>query len=256
MEKIYPYLIDSKRMTGYYELLMEEKFKLRIFNKKKDKEIYDYFLPYARNYMFWTFNLDMVKEFEDTPKNLKGPICDNYNCNIFEKGKTKVVCFKTGVCFAITGDQKVLKQLIKYEEKNKMQEINLREDTSYDVPNKYKKYKEAKLFAFVLELYKMIYLNKVEKAMQNPSKFDVARNSYADFTKNVFNIKVSDKDDYCEKVAKDLQLNEKHVAIDNEFDLLYKNSRLNKNLTVEKIAIALMVVFIIIAMLNLGREFL
>ena len=250
-EKIYPYLIESNRMTGYYELLMEEKFNLRVFNKKKDKDIYDYFLPLTRNYMFWTFNLDKVKEFEDTPKSLKGPICDGYDCNVFEKENTKVVCFKTGICFIVTDDEKIVKKLVKYEEKQKMQEINLREDESYECP-KYKKYGEAKLFAFILELYKMIYLNKIEKAIQNPDKFDVARKSYVSFTQNVFNVSISDKDDYCDKVEKDLKLNEKHLAVDNEFDLVYKNNKLNNNQTIEKVAITLFVVVIIIGILNLG----
>ena len=252
MERIYPYLIDSSRMTGYYEILMGDNYKLRIFNKKKDKEIYDYFLPLVRNYMFWTFNLDKVKEFEKTPRDLKGPICDSYECNIFEKGNTKVVCFKAGICFVITDSEEIVKSLVKYEEKKKMQEINLREDESYDLP-KYKKYKEAKVFAYILELYKMIYLNKISKAINNPEKFDYARNCYAKFTQNIYNIRVSDKDDYSEKTAKELKLNEKHVEIDNEFDLLYKNNRLNKNQTLEKIAIALFIVFIIIGMLNLGK---
>ena len=40
MEKrIYPYLIKSKSMAGYYELLFDAGFELKIFNKKKDKEV-------------------------------------------------------------------------------------------------------------------------------------------------------------------------------------------------------------------------
>ena len=40
-KKIYPYIIDEGRMAGYYELLLEDKFKLKIFDKKKDSKIYE-----------------------------------------------------------------------------------------------------------------------------------------------------------------------------------------------------------------------
>ena len=44
-KRIYPYLIDSNRIIGYYETLIEDGYKLKVFNRKDDKEVYDYFLP-------------------------------------------------------------------------------------------------------------------------------------------------------------------------------------------------------------------
>ena len=92
MEKrIYPYLIKSKSMAGYYELLFDEGFELKIFDKKKDKELYDFFLPTVNNYMFWTFNLTDVKGFNQMQNDLKAPVCSDYDCNIFVKGEDEVI---------------------------------------------------------------------------------------------------------------------------------------------------------------------
>ena len=47
-------------MAGYYELLFDQGFELKVFDKKKDKKLYDFFLPTVNNYMFWTFNLNEI----------------------------------------------------------------------------------------------------------------------------------------------------------------------------------------------------
>ena len=111
--KIYPYLIDSKRMIGYYELLLDDDYQIKLFNKKEDKAVYDYFLPSIRDYLFWSFDMNLsseIKEYEKLKNDIKATICATYTCNVFEKEKTKVVCFGTGICFAITDDKKVVEE--------------------------------------------------------------------------------------------------------------------------------------------------
>lgn len=262
-KKIYPYLIESKRIAGYYEMLLDDGYKIKIFNKKKDKEIYNYFLPIIRNYMFWTFNIEKNKndEFEDMQDDLKAAVCGNYECNIFEKGDSQVICFKTGVCFAITSNKKMIENLIKYEEKEKMKMINLREDECYEIPEEInEKYiiKTPELYGYVLQLYKSIYLDKIQKEIQNKNMFHKARNSFVIFTQKVFTIKETDVVDdneqsLCEKWAKKLRLDSKYIQVENEFDLLYKNNKLNENQTIKKIFIALFAIMILIGIINLGN---
>lgn len=250
--KIYPYIIDNKRLSGYYEILMDDKYKLRIFNKKKDKEIYDTFLPMIKEYMFWTFNMNNKTEFNEFKNDLKGTICANYECNIFEKKGSTVICFGTGICFVITDDKKEVSKLVKYKEKKKMKEINLSEDTEYNITTE----KETMLYTYILELYKIIYLNIIQKEIKNPNTFEKARNKFVKFTEEIFNVEISDKFDekekkQIEKWEKEFKLDSKYIEVENQFDLMYKNYTLDDSKTERLFLILLLVITIIIGIINL-----
>ena len=251
-KRIYPYIIDNKRLAGYYELLMDDKYKLKIFSKRKDKEIYDTFLPMIKEYMFWTFNIQNKTEFNELKNDLKGTICANYKCNIFEKKDSIVICFSTGICFVITDDEKEVSKLVKYKEKEKMKEINLSENTVYKVETK----EEAILYTYILELYKVIFLNKIKKEMENPNTFDKTRSQFVSFTEEIFNVEISEKFDekhkkQLEKWEKELKLDKKYIEVENQFDLMYKNMNMNESKTERLFLILLLVVTIIIGILNL-----
>ena len=119
---IHTYIVSSTRYTRYISnLLKDESFKLRIFRKDKDLELYTYFLPEIRSYMFKTFDLNKEKleKLEKLPDETKAAILADYPCLMFEydlkrdiQGKTidnnsiffkiqkiGIVCFKTGICF-------------------------------------------------------------------------------------------------------------------------------------------------------------
>ncbi len=250
--KIYPYLIEEKRMAGYYELLLEDKYRLKIFDKKKDRVIYDYFMPSVREYLFWSFDMnqkDTIEEYNQMDNDLKAAICSTYPCNIFEKGKNLVICFNTGICFAVTDDKKVVDKLTKYENTQEMEVINLRSEDAYELKDN----KEEHLYAYALELYKLIFLNKINKELQNQNLFDKARNSFVEFTQKVFDITETDKDKFCETLRDKFKLDKKYVAVENQFDLLYKNNKLNENIVYNRFAIILFIVFIIIGIINLGN---
>lgn len=250
--KIYPYIIDNKRLAGYYELLLDDGYKVKIFNKKKDQEIYDTFLPIIKEYMFWSFNVKNKTEFNNLPNDLKGTVCAGYKCNIFEKKDTLVICFKTGVCFVITSDKKEVQKLVKYKEQERMKEINLSEDTAYTIKTE----KETMLYAYILELYKMIYLNKLQNEIQNPSMFEKTRKKFVEFTQEIFHVTMSEKFDekeqkQIEKWEKELNLEKKYIEVENQFELLYKNYNLNDNKTETLFLMLLVGVVIIIGIINL-----
>ena len=119
---VYPYVIQGKSITGYLEkLLTNPKCKIRFFEKEKDYELYSYFLPVVREYLFWTFsfNSSKRKEFEALDNKMKAVILAKHPCTIFEyevgnkmQGKLgekngiffhiqkiEIICFSTGICF-------------------------------------------------------------------------------------------------------------------------------------------------------------
>lgn len=259
-KKIYPYLVDTKKINDYYQMLFDNKFELKIFDKNKDKDIYDFFLPFIRNYMFWTFNINKKGEFDNLENKLKAAVCGNYDCNIFEKNDNTIICFNTGICFIITENTKAVDKIKKGYSTKKLQDINLRDEDNYSIEKIVSKNKKdesniiPEVYAYILQLYKMIYLNKVQKAIQVPEKFDRARNSFTKFTQEIYNVKITDnaeKKKLCEKWAEEFDLEERYIRVENEFDLLYKNSKLNDNKTLLTFAIGLSVVVVIIGVINL-----
>lgn len=119
---IHTFLINKNRYEKYIaRLLKDDKFNLKIFQKDKDLELYSYFLPRMRNFMFKTFDLnkERIEKLEELPFDTKCAIIADMPCVTFEynlkkdlQGKTidensiffkiqkvGVICFNTGVCF-------------------------------------------------------------------------------------------------------------------------------------------------------------
>ena len=104
-------------------LLKNEKFNLKFFEKERDLNIYSYFLPEVRDYIFPTFSYDKqkIKEFENLDNALKSNLLADLHCNVFEyklnkkaQGKIndnegiffnitniEVICFDSGICFLL-----------------------------------------------------------------------------------------------------------------------------------------------------------
>ena len=113
---------ESKYSKYILKLLRDKRFKLKIFDKNKDLEIYTYFLPKIREFMFGTFELaerQKQSKFSELPIETRAAIISKYPCVTFEydlpqdiQGKTVdensiffriqkigVVLFNTGICF-------------------------------------------------------------------------------------------------------------------------------------------------------------
>lgn len=121
---IHPFIIDEKKYDKYLlKLLTDKHCKLKIWEKEKDLNIYSYFLPNVRDYLFWTFSLtgEKKKKLEELDRNMQSVLLSKYPCTMFEytlgqdvQGKVgegngiffdiqkiEIVCFKTGVCFVL-----------------------------------------------------------------------------------------------------------------------------------------------------------
>lgn len=119
---IHPYIIDEKKYDKYIlKLLKDKKCKFKIFQKEKDLDIYDFFLPNIRNYYFPTFEFrgSVLKEFNKLSVEKKKNVISKQNVACFtydlaediqgkmgeEDGiffrveKIEIICFRTGICF-------------------------------------------------------------------------------------------------------------------------------------------------------------
>lgn len=121
---IYPYVIDEKKYNQYLlKLLTDKHCTLKKWEKEKDLNIYTYFLPSVRNYLFSSFlySKEQRDQLEKLDNNMKSALLSKYPCTMFEytlgkevQGKVgekngiffdipkmEIVCFKTGICFLI-----------------------------------------------------------------------------------------------------------------------------------------------------------
>lgn len=119
---IHTYVINKSNYTKYLcKLLKDERFELRIFQKEKDLELYTYFLPKIKDFLFRTFefNKSKLNKFNELPVETQAALLSEYpsvtfECNLskdmqgktidensifFKIQKIGIVCFNTGICF-------------------------------------------------------------------------------------------------------------------------------------------------------------
>lgn len=119
---LHPYIIDADKYEKYVlKLLRDKKTTLRIFEKEKDLDIYNYFSPNVRTNLFPTFEIrdERLKEFKNLSNEAKAKILSKHSCVCFEyllgetfQGKVgrengiyfnipkiDIICFNTGICF-------------------------------------------------------------------------------------------------------------------------------------------------------------
>lgn len=121
---VHPYIVNEQKYDKYLlRLLKDKNCKMKIFEKEKDLNLYTYFLPNIRNYMFWSFELNnaKIKSFKELSNSMKVSILSKKPCTIFEYdlgkdvqgkigekngvffdiSKVEIVCFNTGICFLL-----------------------------------------------------------------------------------------------------------------------------------------------------------
>lgn len=121
---IYPYIIPQNKYAKYVKQLLEDKrCKLQFFDKEKQVELFDYFLPNIRRQLFPSFEWNELKKkkFQEMSKEMQVNVLCQNTCNLFEyqlekqiQAKTEdqdgiffqidhiqMVCFSTGICFLL-----------------------------------------------------------------------------------------------------------------------------------------------------------
>ena len=79
---LHTFIVKENKYSKYIlKLLKDHRFKLRIFQKDKDLEIYTHFLPKMRDFLFGTFDLDdrnkQIK-FKDLPIETRAAVLSKY----------------------------------------------------------------------------------------------------------------------------------------------------------------------------------
>ena len=119
---IHPFIVKEQRYQKYLlKLIKDEKCNLKIFKKEKDLNLYKYFLPEIRKFLFsgFDFTKNKLQSLENLPMDTQAALLAKYPCTMFEykldkeiQGKTDetqgiffdiskidIICFNTGICF-------------------------------------------------------------------------------------------------------------------------------------------------------------
>lgn len=93
------FVIKENRYSKYIlKLLKDKRFKLKIFDKNKDLEIYTYFLPKIREFLFGTFELSEKQKqlkFKNLPLETQAAVLSKYPCVTFEYSLSQDIQGKT-----------------------------------------------------------------------------------------------------------------------------------------------------------------
>ena len=119
---LHPYTIEESKYQKYIQKLLKDKrCKYKVFEKEKDLDIYNFFLPNIREYLFPTFELrgEKRKEFEklsiekkskkisaesvayftyDIAGDIQGKV-GTENGIFFKIEGIEIICFQSGICF-------------------------------------------------------------------------------------------------------------------------------------------------------------
>ena len=88
------------------------------------------------------------------------------------------------------------------------------------------------LYTYILNLYKKIYLKRIEKDFKNPKKVSKTRKKFIEFTKELWIQEISEDDIGTmlnKKMQEILDLEKLYVEVKNKYDLLYKELNIEKN---------------------------
>lgn len=90
------------------------------------------------------------------------------------------------------------------------------------------------LYTYIINLYKKIYLKRIELELKNPKQVKKARKSFIDFTKNLWITEITDDETGTmlnHRIAEILELESLYSQVKNKYDILYKDLNIEKNKT-------------------------
>lgn len=90
------------------------------------------------------------------------------------------------------------------------------------------------LYTYIINLYKKIYLKKIELQLKNPKQVKKARKNFIDFTKNLWIREITDDETGTmlnHRIGEVLQLERLYGQVKNKYDILYKDLNIEKNRT-------------------------
>ena len=190
----YPYIIEEDKYEKYLlKLLKDKKIKIKFFEKERDLEIYSYFLPKIKEFMFqgFEFTKQKIRSFEELTKQMQAVTLSKYpsvmfsynleqdiqgkvgeeNGIFFKIQKLELICFQTGICFL------VIKTYI--EESNKFSDVlnfNYKFRDIHSELKELKEYENIRLQSTTFEDVKK--LNEIIKDITGDEKLSKDLNIY------------------------------------------------------------------------------
>ena len=90
------------------------------------------------------------------------------------------------------------------------------------------------LYTYIINLYKKIYLKKIELQLKDPKQVKKARKNFVDFTKNLWIREITDDETGTmlnHRISEVLELERLYGQVKNKYDILYKDLNIEKNRT-------------------------
>ena len=116
------------------------------------------------------------------------------------------------------------------------------------------------LYTYIINLYKKIYLKKIELQLKDSRQVKKARKRFIDFTKNLWIREITDDETGTmlnHRIAETLELEKLYGQVKNKYDILYKDLNIEKNRTstvIIGIVLAASLIFNILNFIVLMRQ--
>ena len=112
-------------------------------------------------------------------------------------------------------------------------------------------YENQYFYTYILNLYKKIYMRKIELEFKNPIKVKSARKKFIEFTKNLWIQEITEDQTgtlFNDKLQEVFELDFLYNQVKNKYDILYKELNFEKE---NKTTIFIMIILIISLILNI-----
>ena len=114
------------------------------------------------------------------------------------------------------------------------------------------------LYDYIFELYKKISLKKVNNEFKQNRKFEATKQKFIDFTQKVW-IEETTNDNTGSALEDEwnsiLKLEEVYHQVKAKYDVLYKNSNIEKTAKTNKIIVVILIILLIINIINIFKLF-
>ena len=119
-------------------------------------------------------------------------------------------------------------------------------------------YETQYFYTLILSLYQKVYLKQLSKELASTKNIEKVQKKFADFTKNVWAKEITN-DETCTTIHKKwketFELDELYKEVKNKYDILYKESNIEKGKNVNKIIVLILVASLILNIVNLTMMF-
>ena len=109
------------------------------------------------------------------------------------------------------------------------------------------------LYTYIINLYKKIYLKKIELKLKDQRKVKKARKEFIEFTKNLWIREITDDEVGTmlnHRISETLELEKLYNQVKNKYDILYKDLNIEKNKTATIIIAIILVSSLVFNILN------